>query len=129
MGRGDMPPIRGREMPERVRARGRFAVGVDEVGEDADRLHRLRERDPELDRFTGHGRKFAVMMTGRPGDRLENWIADAEQDTPAPRASFARNLRRDLDAVRNGLSSPHSPRSDPVELRLPRLGPRLPSPP
>ncbi|MFD7606035.1 transposase [Streptomyces mirabilis] len=75
---------------------------------DADKLHRLRERDPELDRLTGHVRRFAVMMTGRHGDRLENWIADAEQDTLAPLASFARNLLRDFDAVRNGLSLPHS---------------------
>ncbi|MEV1055556.1 hypothetical protein [Streptomyces sp. NPDC049887] len=52
--------------------------------EDADKLHRLRERDPELDRLTGHVRKFAAMMTGRHGDRLESWIADAEQDNLAP---------------------------------------------
>ncbi|WP_443079375.1 ISL3 family transposase [Streptomyces sp. P5-A9] len=75
---------------------------------DADRLHRLRERDPELDRLTLHVRKFAAMMTGRHGDRLENWIAEVEQDTLAPLAFFARNLRRDFDAVRNGLSLPHS---------------------
>ncbi|PWJ02272.1 hypothetical protein DKG34_39575 [Streptomyces sp. NWU49] len=106
-------------MPERGRDRGRFAVGVGEVGEDADKLHRLRERDPELDRLTGHVRKFAVMTAGRHGDRLDDWIADAEQDTPAPRASFARNLRRDLDAVRNGLSLPYS--SSAVEGNINRL--------
>ncbi|MEU2981328.1 hypothetical protein ABZ678_31430 [Streptomyces hirsutus] len=58
--------------------------------EDADRLHRLRERDPELDRLTLHVRRFAAMMTGRHGDRLEDWIADVERDTLAPLASFAR---------------------------------------
>ncbi|MFJ3235812.1 hypothetical protein [Streptomyces sp. NPDC086787] len=52
--------------------------------EYADKLHRLRERDPELDRLTGHVRKFAVMMTGRHGNRLEDWITGAEQDTLAP---------------------------------------------
>lgn len=81
--------------------------------EDADKLHRLRERNPERDRLTGHVRKFAATMTGRHGDRLEHWIADTEQDTLAPPASFARNLRRDLDAVRNGLPLPHA--SGPVE--------------
>ncbi|MER5201452.1 transposase [Streptomyces sp. NPDC002884] len=70
--------------------------------EDADNLHRLRERDPELDRLTLHVRKFAAMMTGRHGDRLEDWIIDVEQDSLAPLAGFARNLRRDFDAVRNG---------------------------
>lgn len=86
--------------------------------EHADRLHRLRERDSELDRLTLHVRKFAA-MTARHGDRLEGWIADAEQDTLAPLASFAHNLRRDLDAVRNGLSLPYS--SGAVEGNINRL--------
>ncbi|MFH9863622.1 ISL3 family transposase [Streptomyces sp. NPDC017202] len=76
--------------------------------ENADKLHRLRERDPELDRLTLHGRKFAAMMTGRHGDRLEDWIIDVERDSLAPLAGFARNLHRDFEAVRNGLSLPHS---------------------
>lgn len=87
--------------------------------EDADKLHRLRARDPELDRLTGHVRQFAAMMTGRHGDRLEGWIGEAERDTLAPLASFARNLRRDFDAVRNGLSLPHS--SGAVEGNINRL--------
>ncbi|MEW2128589.1 ISL3 family transposase [Streptomyces sp. NPDC007259] len=87
--------------------------------ENADKLHRLRERDPELDRLTGHVRKFAAMMTGRHGDRLEEWITGAEQDTLAPLASFAHNLRRDFAAVRNGLSLPHS--SGAVEGNINRL--------
>ncbi|MFD9637504.1 ISL3 family transposase [Streptomyces violascens] len=87
--------------------------------EDADKLHRLRERDPELDRLTLHVRRFAAMMTGRQGDRLEGWIADIEQDSLAPLAGFARNLRRDFDAVRNGLSLPHS--SGAVEGNINRL--------
>lgn len=75
--------------------------------------------DPELDRLTGHVRKFAAMMTGRHGDRLDGWITEAEQDTLAPLASFACNLRRDLDAVRNGLSMPYS--SGAVEGNINRL--------
>ncbi|MFC8371253.1 MULTISPECIES: transposase [unclassified Streptomyces] len=88
-------------------------------GEDADKLYRLRERDPELDRFTGHVRKFAAMMTGRRGDHLERWITDAEQDSLAPLAGFARNLRRDFDVVRNGLSLTHG--SSAVEGNVNRL--------
>jgi transposase len=87
--------------------------------EDADKLHRLRKRDPELDRLTLHVRKFAAMMTGRHGDRLEDWITNAERDTLTPLAGFARNLRRDFDAVRNGLSLPHS--SGAVEGNINRL--------
>ncbi|MDQ1005665.1 transposase [Streptomyces sp. V4I23] len=87
--------------------------------DDGDKLHRLRERDSDLDRLTLHVRKFAAMMTGRHGDRLDEWIAEAEQDTLAPLASFARNLRRDRDAVRNGLTLPHS--SGAVEGNINRL--------
>ncbi|MGI5516073.1 ISL3 family transposase [Streptomyces sp. CA-106131] len=86
---------------------------------DAEKLHRLRERDPELDRLTGHVRKFAVMMTARHGDRLEEWIAGVEHDTLAPLAGFARNLRRDFDAVHNGLTLPYS--SGAVEGTVNRL--------
>ncbi|MFI6645941.1 transposase [Streptomyces sp. NPDC050504] len=80
---------------------------------------RTRERDPELDRLTLHVRKFAAMMTGLHGDRHEGWITDAEQDTLVPLAGFAHNLRRDFDAVRNGLSLPHS--SGAVEGNINRL--------
>lgn len=59
------------------------------------------------------------MVTGLHGDRLEDRIADAEQDTLAPLASFARNLRRDLHAVRNGLTLPYS--SGAVEGNVNRL--------
>ncbi|SCE41650.1 Transposase [Streptomyces sp. DvalAA-43] len=87
--------------------------------DEAGKLHRLRERDPELDRLTLHVRKFAVMTTGRHGDRLEGWITDVERDSLAPLAGFARNLRRDFDAVRNGLSLSHS--SGAVEGNINRL--------
>jgi transposase len=59
------------------------------------------------------------MMTGRHGERLDDWITSVEQDTLAPLASFARNLRRDHDAVRNGLSLPYS--SGAVEGAINRL--------
>jgi transposase len=87
--------------------------------EDATKLRQIRHRDPDIDRLTKHVRGFAAMMTGRHGDRLDDWIASVEHDTLAPLASFARNLRRDYDAVRNGLSLPHS--SGPVEGSINRL--------
>jgi transposase len=71
-------------------------------------LRRIRAGDRQLDRLAGHVRAFAVMMTGRHGDRLDDWIATVEADTLPPLASFARNLRRDYDAIHNGLSMPHS---------------------
>jgi transposase len=86
---------------------------------DTNKLNNIRGRDADLDRLTVHVSAFAVMMTGRHGDRLDEWIAAVEQDTLAPLAAFARNLRRDHDAVRNGLTLPHS--SGPVEGTINRL--------
>lgn len=83
------------------------------------KLRGIRDRDQDLDRLTSHVRAFAEMMTGRHGERLDDWITSVEQDTLAPLASFARNLRRDHDAVRNGLSLPYS--SGPVEGAINRL--------
>src|SRR5690349_10195960 len=75
---------------------------------DADRLHRLRAGDTGLDRLTRHVRRFATMMTELRGQDLESWIVTVEQDSLAPLASFARNLRRDQNAVYAGLTLPHS---------------------
>lgn len=58
-------------------------------------------------------------MTGLQGHHVDGWINTVETDTLAPLASFARSLRRDLDAVRNGLTLPHS--SGPVEGTINRL--------
>jgi transposase len=85
----------------------------------AARLRLILDRNPPLDRLTGHVRAFAVMMTGRHGDQLEHWITTVEADTLPPLASFASNLRRDHDAVHNGLSMPYS--SGPVEGNINRL--------
>ena len=86
---------------------------------DTAKLRDVRTRDRNLNRLVKHVRAFAIMMTGRHGDRLDEWITVVEQDTLAPLAGFARNLRRDLDAVRNGLTLEHS--SGPVEGNINRL--------
>ncbi len=59
------------------------------------------------------------MMTQLHGHQLDAWISAAEKDSFTALASFARNLRRDLDAVRNGLTLPHS--SGPVEGHVNRV--------
>jgi transposase len=86
---------------------------------DAVKLRELRSRDRDFNRLVKHVRAFAIMMTGRHGDRLDAWITTVEHDTLAPLAGFARNLRRDLDAVRNGLTLEHS--SGAVEGNINRL--------
>ena len=86
---------------------------------DAAKLRAIRGRDADLDRLTRHVRAFAAMMTGRHGDRLDTWITTVEHDTLAPLTAFASNLRRDLGAVRHGLTLPYS--SGPVEGNINRL--------
>jgi transposase len=81
----------------------------DRLGTDeASRLHQIRDADADLDRLITHVRGWATMMTELRGQDLEQWIVAVEQDTMAPLASFARNLRRDQDAVHAGLTLPHS---------------------
>lgn len=88
-------------------------------GANADRLAVLRSRNKDLDRLTCHVRAFAMMLTHREGDHLDEWIHTVETDSLTPIASFARNLRRDHDAVRNGLTLPYS--SGAVEGNINRL--------
>lgn len=79
----------------------------------------IRARDADLDRVTRHVRAFAAIMVGRRGHRIDDWITAVEADTLPPLAAFARNLRRDLDAVRHGLTLPHN--SGPVEGNINRI--------
>jgi hypothetical protein len=44
----------------------------------AQTLAAIRHRDTDLDRLSGHVTAFAVMMTGRHGDRLDGWITTVE---------------------------------------------------
>ncbi|GLL05920.1 transposase [Dactylosporangium matsuzakiense] len=77
---------------------------------DADRsqLRQIRDRCPELDRTTEYVRAFAVMMTERQGHRLEHWLTTIEGDNLAAMRSLAIGMRRDQDAITNGLTLPHS---------------------
>jgi hypothetical protein len=68
------------------------------------RLAQARDRCPHLDALAGRVTEFAKILTGRHGDRLDDWIAAVEADDQPDLHSFARGLRHDYDAVRNGLS-------------------------
>ena len=48
------------------------------------------------------------MLTGRHGERLDAWIAGVEADDQPDLHCFVNGLRRDYDAVLNGLTLPHS---------------------
>lgn len=78
---------------------------------DADeqaRLARIRKHCPHLDALAHHVAAFADMLTGRHGERLNAWIAAVEADDQPDLHSFVAGLKRDYDAVRNGLTLPHS---------------------
>jgi transposase len=77
--------------------------------DDTRELARARARCRHLDALAGHVAEFAKMLTGRHGDRLEGWLAAVEADDGQPDLhSFARGIRRDYHAVRNGLTLPYS---------------------
>lgn len=76
--------------------------------DDQIKIKDVRARCPHLDALAGHVTTFAEMLTGRHGERLDAWIAAVEADDLPDLHSFATGLKRDYDAVRNGLTLPHS---------------------
>ena len=68
------------------------------------KLADARERCPHLNALAGHVTEFAKILTGRHGDRLDGWITAVEADDQPDLHSFARGIKRDYDAVLNGLT-------------------------
>jgi transposase len=63
---------------------------------------------PHLEATATHISTFAEMLTGRHGDRLDAWMAAVEADDLPHLHRFVTGLRRDYQAVRNGLTLSHS---------------------
>jgi transposase len=63
---------------------------------------------PHLQALAGHVTAFAEIMSGRHGERLNDWITKVDGDELPHLRSFASGLKRDLAAVVNGLSLPYS---------------------
>jgi hypothetical protein len=82
-------------------------------------LTQITERCPHLDALAGHVTEFAKMLTGRHGERLDAWIAAVDADDQPALHSFTTGLKRDYDAVLNGLTLPWS--SGAVEGNVNRL--------
>ena len=87
--------------------------------DEKEKLAQARERCPHLDALAGHVTEFAKILTGLHGDRLDDWITAVEADDQPDLHSFARGLKRDHDAVLNGLTMPWS--SGVVEGNVNRL--------
>jgi transposase len=71
-------------------------------------LQHVLARCPQLDAASGHVAAFAELMSGLRGKRLDGWIAAVEADDLPGLHSFTSGLRRDQQAVTNGLTLPYS---------------------
>ncbi|GAA0905070.1 hypothetical protein Vau01_066360 [Virgisporangium aurantiacum] len=87
--------------------------------DEQNNLGDIRRRCPHLDAVVGHVAAFGDMLTGRHGHRLDAWIAAVEADDLPELHSYANGLKRDYDAVRNGLTLAHS--SGAVEGQVNRI--------
>ena len=90
--------------PERLEARDRRFIDT------------LAERVPALGAPIAQARRFCRMVREREAGDLDGWL-DAARDGPL--RGFAAGIRRDLAAVRAGLSEPWS--TGPVEGQISRL--------
>ncbi len=79
----------------------------------------VHQASPHLDSLANHVRDFAVMLTTRTGEHLNDWIRAVQADQHPELHSFVRGLLADYDAVRAGLTLPHS--SGPVEGHINRI--------
>jgi transposase len=71
-------------------------------------LKQVRTTCPHLDATADHVTEFAKILTNQVGERLDEWMAAAEADDLPHLHRFVRGLRRDHNAVRNGLTLPHN---------------------
>ncbi|WP_231957059.1 MULTISPECIES: transposase [unclassified Actinoplanes] len=76
--------------------------------DDREQLARARGACPHLDALATHVSAFAEILTARDGQRLNDWIAAVVADDQPDLRSFTAGLRRDHDAVVNGLTMTYS---------------------
>jgi transposase len=68
------------------------------------KLKNARDRCPHVDALAGHVTAFAKILTGLHGGQLDDWITAVEADDQPDLHSFTLGIRRDYDAVKNGLT-------------------------
>jgi len=72
--------------------------------EQREYLGRLCDADEALADTRRLTQEFACMVRGLEGEDLDGWLKDAEESRSTAMRSFALGLRKDLDAVRAGLT-------------------------
>jgi transposase len=102
-------PPAPRRPPKTRKLTGWLLTHPDRLADDErDQLTRARADCPHLDALAAHISTFAQILTSRQGHRLNDWISAVEADDQPDLHSFTAGLRRDHDAVLNGLTMPYS---------------------
>ena len=105
---GTLPPAAPAPPKARDIARWILTAPGNLDDDDTLALAGARGKCPHLDALAAHVAEFAKMLTGLHGDRLDTWLTAVEADDQPDLCSFARGIRRDYQAVRNGLTLPWS---------------------
>jgi transposase len=82
-------------------------------------LQRLRHLSPAVTEAITLGQDFACLLRSRSAERLEKWLTQAAQSALPPFHRLAKSFRRDLEAIKAGLTLPWS--TGPVEGHINRL--------
>lgn len=82
-------------------------------------LTRLRAADPTLEQTYRQVQAFCEMVRSRQGERLDQWLAEIQENAVAELRAFAQGLRKDYDAVKTGLTLPWS--NGPTEGHIHKL--------
>ncbi|GAB3843820.1 ISL3-like element IS469 family transposase [Dactylosporangium cerinum] len=69
-------------------------------------LNSIRERCPHLHAAVTHVQRFATILCNLRGAELPQWLAEVEADDLPDLHTYTAGIRRDLDAVTNGLTQP-----------------------
>lgn len=84
-----------------------------------DYLSRLCRADSQIQETYDLIQEFTTMLRERKGEQFDSWLARVEQQGVAELQSFAQGLRKDYEAVKNGLTLAWS--QGPVEGHVHRL--------
>ncbi len=72
--------------------------------EEQETLANLRQINPEVDRAYDLVQQFSQMVRTRSGEQLDGWLDQVERSALPEFQSFAAGVKKDLDAVRAGLT-------------------------
>jgi transposase len=86
---------------------------------DASLLNRLRQLAPAVAETVTLGQTFAHLLRSRCAERVEEGLTHAAQSALRPFQRLAKSFRRDLEAIKAGLTLPWS--TGPVEGHINRL--------